>query len=489
MKVPFHIKKVKGFSTLELMIALAILSLVMGGVVLANYNSGYWSIASQTHNEALYKAKTMLEDLRATSRGDFYSATSSALSVDMDAACAGGGLCYFTSSVVTDLSMCSKYAKANVFWQVPNYPTTTVSLYTNLTNTTEAISLGGDCFLNTPAGEWQNMVSGGVPTSLSSISGLDTLDGTLYVSSLASPYLQLVQDSFVSSCTNCAGPYNAIDAANDQTNGRTYVYAAASTTQTQLQIIDVTDKNNPAVVGSTTLATITGAAPGWRIASYGRYVLLTARYISNSPTQDFEFHIFDVSNPSAPAEVGKAKLNTSVYAILVHDQEVSGMMRRFVYLGTTGAQELRIFEIGTSTPVSVSEVPCVACDLPGGQTLKSLTLLGNTLYAGRESTPGGSDLYAFDVTNPATVSILGQTDLGTGRGVVALRASGRLLFVGTQNTVGTGGQVELWDSNPSTFSLGAQKVVALPTLVEGGFDLDEALYVAGTGVVQKIQSQ
>ena len=139
-----------GFSTLELMIAMAIMSITLAGAVGATYATQYWLIASQTSNEGLYKAKTKIEDLRALVKQDFYQATSSALTRSEDStdpgdvACISGGLCYFTQATITDLSSCSKYVEARVSWQVSGYATTTTSLFTNLTNVSEAIALGGD---------------------------------------------------------------------------------------------------------------------------------------------------------------------------------------------------------------------------------------------------------------------------------------------------------------------------------------------------------
>ena len=73
--------------------------------------------------------------------------------------------------------------------------------------------------------------------------------------------------------------------------------------------------------------------------------------------------------------------------------------------------------------------------------------------------------------------------------MVALRASGSLLFAGTQNTTGTAGKVELWDSNPAAFSSGAKTTLSVTNLIEGGLDLDDDLYAAAIGGVQKILSQ
>ena len=296
-----------GFSTLEMMIAFAIMSLVLGGVVLANFGAQYWVVTAQTSNEALYKAKTRLEELRGLAKQDFHKTSSVPLTRDNDAGCLSGSLCYFIESVVVDLSTCSKYAQAKVSWQVQSYPTTTTSLFTELSNPAESILLGGDCILNAPAGEWSDTpdlffshdFSGGNPT------GLDTLDQLAYLSTDQSPYLKIaIQAGFVAFTNGFSGsdPLNAIDAARDAATGRTYTYVAVASTTGQLQVIDVTDRDNPTQEGVVSLQGVTSVdGKGWRVTHYDRKAYITTLY-----TGQLDLHIIDVGNPSLPVEIGNA---------------------------------------------------------------------------------------------------------------------------------------------------------------------------------------
>ncbi len=104
-----NIYKQRGFSTLELMIAFALISIVLVGAVGGNFIAQYWSAVSRTSNEGLYKAKTKLEDLRGDIKQDFYNAVSSPSTASMtsdpaDASCIAGGLCYFVESNISDIS-------------------------------------------------------------------------------------------------------------------------------------------------------------------------------------------------------------------------------------------------------------------------------------------------------------------------------------------------------------------------------------------------
>jgi hypothetical protein len=156
---------VRGFSTLEIVIALALMLVVISGAVSATGATEYWVLTAETATEGLYTAKTQLEELRAHATTDFYSASTtglrSVLNVDdpIDIPCRTGGLCYLTQTSVTDISSCSKYVAVAVMWRMAQrYPTSTVHLDTNLTNNAEILASGGDCILNTPVGNWQSGV-------------------------------------------------------------------------------------------------------------------------------------------------------------------------------------------------------------------------------------------------------------------------------------------------------------------------------------------
>ncbi len=110
----------RGFSTLEIVIALALMVTIIVGAVEANISSQYWVITSQVGTEALYKTKMQSELLVASSLEDFQGASSTDLQTlavldDVaDTLCLLGGLCYFLQHAVTDISSCFKYAETNV---------------------------------------------------------------------------------------------------------------------------------------------------------------------------------------------------------------------------------------------------------------------------------------------------------------------------------------------------------------------------------------
>ncbi len=447
MKAPSRGNLNTGFSTLEIMMALFIMVIVLAGAASANFAAEYWVITSETSNEALYKAKTTLENYRAIAREDFYRATTSPFTRDEDASCAGGGLCYFIQSAASDLSSCSKYVEARVDWQVDRYPTTTVALFTNLTNVPEAVAVGGDCLLSAPAGDWTGIAASSTVDALSgNQTGLDALNGNAYITMDQSPWL-LVKSAgspSFSGCSGCNGPYNGLDAARDPSTGRTYAYVAATTTS-QFQIVDVTDTTNPSLIASRPLAGVTPGAnsQGWKIAYYGQKAYIATRYIIGSTP---EFHVFDVGNPYSPVELGAKDIDTSPYDIVVRDQMFGGSLRRFAYLATThDGREVMILDVTDPALIPapiVLDLPDTPCSLANKPDATALFLLGNTLWVGREHSASCSalpDLYAVDVSNPLAPAIVSQISVGST--ILGLRVSGGKAYIETSswaNAPGTG---------------------------------------------------
>ncbi len=500
--------KHRGFSTLEIMIALAVIAIVLAGVILADFGVQYWTVTAQTSNEALYKGKVQLEKIRSASVHDFYSAVSTPSTKDTDTACGSGGLCYYIQNTVADISPCSKYVESTISWQVPRYPTSTTYLPSYLSSAKEAVSLGGDCGLNYPFGAWSSPIEMSNGNLAAPPTGIDVVNGVAYVTESTSPYFEVTSVSAPGSTSALAPPrdpasFNALDVARDLATGRLYAYVAAN--NTQFRVIDVTNPKSPLQIASSVLsgvATSTSQGQGWRIVYYDRKVYLTTRYNSGLP----ELHIFDVGYPIRPFEVGYdtvakrlgISLGTSVYDMAIRDQysAVDKKIHRFLFLATTlTTGELKVLDV--SDPKKVNPTPIATCDLRGNYQATAITVLGNTLYLGRDTPSGTPDLLAFDATDPLSPSFctpLGQTEVETGfldysRHVVGIRASGPYLYIATTNTTRAHGQVQVRSVLPSSLSL--LGTFAVPLLTDNALDFDggaNMLYIPSGTSSGKLQS-
>jgi hypothetical protein len=456
------------------MIAFAILAIVLAGVVMADFGSQYWTLTSQTSNEALYKAKRYFEDLRASAKRDFLSATSTPLTRDADTGCLAGSLCYYIQNTVTDISPCSKYAQADVFWQVRGYPTSTASLFTTFADAHSVVTSGGDCSLNWPSGTWATMQSASSTALTATPVAIDALNGAVYVVESGAPFLEVVKGGNKYSYTSPDNSvFNAIDVARNLVNGWTYAYVAVATTTNQLQIIDVTDPTSMFRAGEVTLSGVSssGSYPaGWRLTFYDRKV-----YIATRDTSGPEFHVIDVGDPTNPFELGTGtELTTSVYGIQVRDQIINGATRRFAYLATD-ASELQVYDV--TKPDTVPPTLVASCDLPGTQKANSIALLGNRLYLGRDTISGSNDLYVFNATDPTASSFctpLAAVDVDDdiySRHVIGIRVSGPYLYVATTNSTNTHGEIQVRSIDPTT-NLQILGTRSVPTLIDNGIDFD-----------------
>ncbi len=463
MKAKLAGNRIQGFSTLELVIALALLIVVIVGALHANIAAQYWSMTSETSNEALYKAKTLIETARAVAGADFQSASSIPLvrsenpDDPADRACIDGGLCYNTRTTVFDISSCSKYVEAYVEWRLGDrYPTSTATLYTNLTNNVEIAALGGDCVLNEPSGAWGSAVPntvGDATLAPQLTLGMDVLQKRMYLVSASAPQFRVFkvpnavgQDpSLLGSTSGMGFRLNGVDAVRDLSTGRTYAFVTQHASTSQLAVIDVTDASAPNLISKRTLSGViqTGSYPeGWRVFAYGGRLYVTVR-----ETTGPELHIFNINNPTQPAEVVSAamELNRTVNDMVVREEEVGGSVHRYLFMvADANTKELAVFDVTSDTPVEQNSV-----DLSGDADALTLFITGDRLYLGRASSGGEPELYAFHVKD-----FIGGNDTPvavseTGTSVTTIRGTGSTLMVGTTNT---GNEFQVWSTDTTLWS-------------------------------------
>lgn len=176
----------------------------------------------------------------------------------------------------------------------------------------------------------------------------------------------------------------------------------------QLHLFDMRDPAAPTWVSSLQLAvaeppyarTVGGATAAAKSVSYRRgYVYLGLEKTSLGS----EFNVIDVRDPAAPQWVGGLRIGRSVEAVAV--------TRTHAYLATSDpGSELVVVDIRDP------EQPAHAgsWNAPGRfGTGSSVSVRGNLLYFGRSYTSDGAELMVLDVSDPASVTLLAQEDIGT----------------------------------------------------------------------------
>ena len=476
----------QGSSILEVLIALSVLTLGIAASAMLTFANQTLKLDSDTANVALYKDKDFLEEARARSREDFDSLLPIAPVLDPDPD--NNNFKYTKELVVIDVTPCRKETISRITYSADPKRPQKIELKTDFTDVAGALALGGDCAIDPPESNWDNPqkfasdnFNPGKPKSI------DVLNRIVYMGSDKVPFLHIADTThavlgqsnglFVtfSNGFNASSQINAVDAATwrDPLDGtiHTYVYAAMDTNANQLKVIDVTDIQNPVLVATRSLsACVTGSYPeGWRVYYYKNRLYFVTR-----ETAGPEFHIFDVSTPSNPVELGGGackgtQLNTTVNSLAVRDQIVGGVTKRFAYLATTENDgELQVYDVTDPLDAgAISEVAAARQNLSGAQDGQSIYLVGYKLYFGRQSTPGGPDLYIYNSLDPTTgLPLLGSKDINTG--VIALRVAGKFAFVGTPKT---NAEFQVWNiSNPENIEF--INTYNFPNIIENGIDYE-----------------
>ncbi|MEK7576362.1 MAG: hypothetical protein AAB482_01575, partial [Patescibacteria group bacterium] len=301
----------KGSSTLEILIAFAVLLLAMTGVILLSFSNQSSRVDAQTNSEALTKAEGLLEDARATSRKDFDLVTSIPSSQD--------GI-YQKSLSVQSIDDSTKQVTSNVLWAIDNR-----SLAVHLTTlVTNWLNLGDTCNPNV-SGDWTHPQLLGNADVGQNNGGTDVVvvNHKAYVTANASSAAK--HDFYI---VNVSNPYNpSLPILNSINTGPglaavtvygKYAYVANMSTVSQLQIINIdpTDPQYLTVLGFHVPGNV-GTAVGNSIFYANKKIYLGLTKTPTGPGTAVEFNVYDVSIPTSPSFLGGYRTNTLINNIVV----------------------------------------------------------------------------------------------------------------------------------------------------------------------------
>ncbi len=416
----------RGVSIVEILIALAILTLTVSAVIMVVFGNQSLAVDTQTNIEALAKAQSELEEIRKTAKGNFVDA----VTVPTHDWTPLGGLTYTASTSVRDVNKCLKQATSTVSWTMGGRHLD-VSLTTFLSDVEEALALGGHC-ATPPKGKWQTLAS--VSGGDGSVHATDVYakDGYAFVSAYsvaAGPAKKpdLLIYSYDPGPPKSVNEHGTLDTAdipalstsnglNDLVVVGDYVYAANNQKNQQLVIIDVADVEDPQFVSSVNLPNITSGftcnnptncLPGARsIYYYDGYLYIGTGYLSfGTATENHEFYVYCISDtsvplcaPTTPVFIGSVNIDHNVNDIVVRDG--------FAYLATSD-------DLGELTIVDLSDLSAspVLVNAPGDDNRHglSLYLIGKKLYLGRvEGSAVKPNFIIYDVTTGGSVSSCGS---------------------------------------------------------------------------------
>ncbi|HEX7651716.1 MAG TPA: hypothetical protein VF439_03315 [Candidatus Paceibacterota bacterium] len=422
---------------IELLIALAIFALVMGGVALMRSLDAAAPVYIDHVIAATTAAENVMQEARERAASDFANVTSTTSIRDADT----------VSLEVADVSPCLKQATAAYSYDSRHGITDEAAFTTLFASPAELRRLGGDCDSVVPPASIE--LSNGSTFAVGTTTAFDVLRGTAYIGIESPPYLAIVKmphdvesRAFSNGFALPAKP-NALDAAAvERADGitRTYLYAALATSSGQFAVADVTDPDAPVLVAVRSLAGVAGEEPGaWRVLYYER-----AAYVTTRRTAGPELHRFDVSDPNDPKEEGSGlEINSTINALAARDEGPDASSTRYLFAAAERAGgELAVYDVTDARHGGdMIELPDARVDLPGTEDALSLALNGSRLYLGREASGTAPELFAFDASNPSrALPLIGSADASAA--ITSMRAWGPYLLLSTGRA---GKEAELWN--------------------------------------------
>ncbi len=427
----------RGFLTLELLIATMVFSLVMTGafLVASEGQTMGLDIGMSTSGIGQVLSSIQSETQNASALAGF-----SALANDTTTQGP-----YTTTQIVRTISPCLKALSHDTGWTSEQDRNLYAQLETYISSIEIAETFDGGCD-PIPPSTWDNPSSyGSIDVGGSDGTGVAvrSVSGTRYAFLSSSPSALGQEDFYVFDVEDPENPteeakINTGAGLNGVAAGGAHVYTLQNQNTAQLQSIDVGNPSAPVVVASVTLPNMVytcspASAPclsGRSIAYHDGYVYIGTQYLAfgTPPLENNEFHIFDVSTPSAPVWKGSVNVDNNV-----NDIEVRGT---HAYLATSGdARELVIVDIEDPTDpeiVGTYDAPWSTKDA------WSVALLDSVVYLGRARAAAGDyDFLAIDVAVPSAPTLLGKLRLGMNGAsavVTGLVVQGTLAFVGTSDT-------------------------------------------------------
>ena len=450
------LKNRNGFSTLELLLAMALLALAFSAVVPVVFSAEALSQDSQNTSQASAKANKILQQAQNLSRSD-YASVKKFNSTDA----------IYNQQLELPESFsarCQELATAAVSWTGEYNRPQITSFGTLLPNTQDMEALGGNCDFQPPNGRWDSpgilnnvdgVPTGTVPTAI------DVYNKIVFLAALGTSSLP---DLFIfnsqSTSTGGASLKYTLDTSASGINAlqvalypdkNFYIFASNNKSATstadkqlyQLQIIRLPENLSapPQLISQTSLPGVVGGCPyscpqGRSLYYYDNHLYIgTHRLLAGGA---YEFHIYDVSDPQNPVWKGKiTTVDNNVNAITVSQQTIDGAVHIFAFLATSYNNGV-VKVVDVTNPAAPVLINSAMTNLPGSEDAYSLYLKNNFLFVGRAKPTGNDEnFFVLDISQPLSgypLPLVGQAKITAD--IVGLQVSGDFAFLATSATAG-----------------------------------------------------
>ena len=251
------------------------------------------------------------------------------------------------------------------------------------------------------------------------------VSGTLaYVGRLTSSQQDFVVID-VSSSTNpiLKGGYENGDTVTAVALSGTYAYLGGTANTVEIRVLNVSSSTNPTSVTTINLSG-NGNTTGLYVSGTRLYVTRDAA--SKSPT----FHVFDISNPAAPTELGSLNLGDGAGGSVI---SIGGTPYAFI-AGRLSNQEFQV--VNASSPAAMLVGGSV--NIGGTEDMKRTAVSGTTAYGGSLLRATAGEFFTFNVSNPLSPSNLGSLEIGANVNAIQANEERTIIMLGTASSVAEG---------------------------------------------------
>ncbi len=416
----------RGSGLIEIIIALAVLTLSIGAVIMLVFANQNLKIDVFTNNEAVSKGQELTEALRAKSRQDFSAVATISPTTD--------GI-YTKSAVVTDIDAFTKLITTTVTWNESAVRPLIVKFMTLVTDPLSA--LGGDTCNQALSGDWTRPQDwkGGYGyadiVSPNGASGVDAFNKKVYLTSDVDnkPAFYIID----ASNPMPAGlnlpilgslPSQGYGFTDVRVSGK-YAYVAVHSTsvsEPQLLVVDISNSASPTIVTQLRMSGGTSATYASTIAYYRQKI-----YLGLTKNTGREVRVVDVANPAVPVEVGTGfETNTKVNQIVAKDD--------MIYIASALNNQAWVVDISNPlNPVQSNPIQQTFVDPSGTQEWsgQSVAFSENKVYLGRIRDIGNNaleDLYILNA-NDLSAAPLGTMTQTKNDGVTRMVVRSNLIFM------------------------------------------------------------
>lgn len=463
-----------GFSTVEIMIALAILTLTISAVIIVVFGNQSLAIDTQTNVEAVAKAQTLVENARANAQTNFYAV------VDDSDTEMSGSLEYAKTLTVSDPDVFTKVVEGIVSWQMGGRDLS-VSFTTVLTNP-EAVKTGETCNPNL-TGDWALPDKFGTADvgQNNGATDVDTYNRKSYITTAASDkkkpdfHIVDVSDPEENDLPIYPGAINTGDGLVAVQVMSNYAFVA-SLDSAELYVINVSDPEAPFVV-TTATQDVSTDAKGNTVFYFDEKLYLGLTKSTSGP----ELYVFDATDPENLIEVASYEVNSQVNSIRVREG--------VAYLAvpddpaTVGVSEqLKILDVSAADAGDIDSITEWGANpsTMSGQGLH-LSVDSDELFIGMQgANPGGfPEFYWLDVSNPDSPDVIDSVVIGASVRAIATRQNLAFLWTSKPNL-----GFQVWDLDDLDEIYGFLNTQQNAT---GGFDCEGDYVYTGQSAQDALQ--